>query len=683
MSQWIEQLTNFWLKKIREAQEKKEILFGKSARLLWSFFKKSYADIYIEQANVLETYGLNAISEMPHYKPRINKVFEYVSLYLPFVAARVPTRVVRLRKPPNMDLNEILSTEARAQWNEKEKAAKLLEWWLNYCALETDLDASLKSAVQEALVKGRGVVWTELVTDDNTSGERVMVTSSPDSVDNLFCDPDARTWRDVGYVIRRRVSTLYEAQLRLGLPDEVAERLPGPSALTAVPEDFIIAEANRGTSLVVGDKTRPVVYYEVYSRVGIGHYLAPGDELDKVRGALDQLGRYVMLILAEGIPYPLNLRPDMLNGTTAELSRALEWPIPIYGDPLDPWPCTVLDFIPETDSPWAISPLEPGIPFQVFLDQLYGYIMERSFQSARTIIVTSRELEPMVAEKLTSSQPIEIVSVPQDVLMTLRDAIAPIDLPPVKADIWHVVQFIERAFERAVGLDPLVYGAAQRPAPRSATEVEIRHQFLTSRPNEMADTVERWQSRVAAKEGIASRMFIGPTQIMPVLGETEDTSYDSMAIHLWQKYVVEPDPYKAAAELEFDVVSGSGRRINKQVLTDIAMNIVQHLTPIAMKIAESGNVEPFNKLIKFLSLALDTDLSEFMLMPPQPQPVPPATGEQHVPGTNQPPASGPAPAGPGGLPMPTGGPESGAPGGVPPEMLSILQQLAAGAMQPT
>ncbi|MDZ7378496.1 MAG: hypothetical protein ONB06_04035 [candidate division KSB1 bacterium] len=615
----LRQIADVWLRRIEDARVEKERTFGKTARLLWKFLTRSYRDIYITAADINEQSGAipPVLGEEPLYKPRINKCREFVSIYLPYIAARVPTRVVNSKRPAIAGLETLLSMDGAVHWAKKERAAKLLEWWLNYCAGEVDLETVQRQVVQEALVKGRGVVWTELIEH----GSRILISSSPDSVDNFLVDADARTLTDCGFVVRRRIEPPYVAQERLGLTNEETEQLVSNSARRRLRtlEDVQVAR----------EMGKYAEYYEVYSRIGIGRALdLANEDLRNLKEALDSLGAHVWLVLAEGFDYPINLRHlKDSQPSQSELQRALEWPIALWGDPVDPWPCTVLDFMPNIDNPWATSPLEAGLPMQVFLDHIYAYIMGRARLAARTIVVTSRAMDPRLHEKLLDSGDYEVVTISQEQIDDIQKMYNILQLPAISGEVLQLIPMVERAFERAVGLDALLYGAAPRPTPRSAQEVMVRQQFLHTRPNDYADCVERWSSRAAAKEGVATRLYINSEVVAPVFGELPTAAQSSPALSLWDDAIFTDDPIEAAAEYTFSVVEGSGRRKNREALAQIAQSIAQTFGSQAVQLLSAGNVEPYNKIVALMGEALDTDLSAFMMAPQ-----PPGTSNMNVPG---------------------------------------------------
>ena len=88
-----------------------------------------------------------------------------------------------------------------------------------------------------------------------------------------------------------------------------------------------------------------LIYYKIYSKMGIGGRLQ-GINRD-YRRPLEIFGDYAYVVVAEGVPFPLNLPPDVVNDPSfqadpnAVFSRTA-WPTPFWAD--DEWPVSVLDF---------------------------------------------------------------------------------------------------------------------------------------------------------------------------------------------------------------------------------------------------------------------------------------------------------------------------------------------------
>lgn len=493
---------------------------------------------------------------------------------------------------------------------EIDSSATLLEWYVNYCCKELDLETEMRMAVIEALVKGRGLLWHEIVLHNG----RPMVGAFFDSVDKLFIDPDTVFLRDAGWIARLRIVPAWWVRHTLKLPENVIQALPRAESIDAPPTEIHAGRVRSGPNYTSPESIDTVWFFEVFSRIGVGTYLIEESLPAAARVVFESLGQYLYLLIAPGLDYPLNLSPDFLaTASGEEITARLRWPIFLGTEVNDPWPCTILDFYPNTDNPWSTSPLEPGIVFQVFLDALYAYVMQRARHSARVVVAVADDLSDEAVEALLHGRDMEIVRIPRHEIRDMGSAILPINLPEVSTSLWALVQSVERQFERAVGLDPLIYGAALSPQPRSATEVQVREKYLTNRPEDMADRVERWFSKAAQKNAVAARLYIRSPDVAPLFGEGDDP-FGPLA-QFWDAWVATDDPNEAASEFSYGIEAGSGRRRNREYLASVAQLAMQQLGPAAMEALSKGNPLPMNKLIRFMARTLEADFNEFLITP--------------------------------------------------------------------
>jgi hypothetical protein len=625
----LEQICDLWLKQVDLCKQRKWDQFGKTAQKAWGFLGKSYRELYLTKGEDNDEFPQIT---GPFYKTRLNKSREFVSLMLPYVHQRVPNRRVSPRRPElPPDLLLELSAQgvqvAPSTTSEEKLRAYLMEWWLNYLPGEYNLNREARTAIQEALVKGRGLVWHEMV--DGPYGE--IPASYYDSVDNLLIDADCVQMRDAGFIIRRRRRQVWKVAEEFDIDPE---KLRG-QATSVLAQAMHAANDSPYTS---DEKKGDIcVYYEVWSRMGVGHRLVgASEEMKQVADALDAIGPYVHLVIAPGVPYPLNLPPELVeNGVISqeEIRARLEWPIAFFDDAAsNPWPCTCLDFYPNCDNPWASSPLEAGLVMQVFLDHLYSFIMTRVRSTCRDIIVLSKGLEEEVKTAIESGVDQVIAQYNGEAGVDIAKLIQIVKFEPVNRDLWQVVAIIERAFEQATGISPLLAGGQPAAVDRSAAATQARETRLSSRPDDFADMVEDWMSRIAAKEAQATRLYVGPDVVAPLFNEDPaglDTGV-SVLTQYWATLVNTDDPAVAAAELSYTVESGSGRRKNRGKLVSDVTQLVQTLGPSYLQLAAGGNPDPINGLIGLIGEAYEMPVSGLMfpaIAPPPAAPAEPSPGQ--------------------------------------------------------
>ncbi|MHC4610034.1 MAG: hypothetical protein ACYS7M_06765 [Planctomycetota bacterium] len=595
-----------WEAQIEVCKKTKQTRFGETAEKLWGFLGKSYSQLYLKTSDESNFSGL-------YYKPRCNKSREYCSVMIPHIFQRGPHRLVTPSRPPVPEaVAEVLPLvlKYRAQVDRDDQLrAWLMTWFQNYATREYGHDREVLTALPEGLVKGRAVLWHEMV--DAAAGP--IPASLYGSVDDLLIDGDTKTWRDAGFIMRRRERSVWRVSEHFGIPREqlraVARSHHQQASDTAAGED--------------GQPKKDVcVYWEVFSRMGIGHYLPDmPEDLKPMEEALNKLGPHVWLAIMPGMEYPLNLQPDavMADPSAQGMIQQLAWPIAYYEEPANPWPCTPLDFIPNPDNPWSTSELEAGLPMQVFLDHMYAFLMHRIRTTSRTIYVVSEALQEEFKQALVDGMDQEVAFYAGKPGADLSKLLTTLEFPEVNKDVWAIVQMVERAFERATALEPLLYGAQEGTQVRSATEYEGRQAHVTSRPDQMRSTVQQWLSDCAAKEGQAARLMVHPYTIArltaePVPKDEEDITPPGPLTEAWQRLVQTKDPAEAAAELAYTIEAGVADRKNKQKQAADAAQLVQvMLQPLMAFGSNTGNMQPYNALVGMLGEAMEMPLDRLML----------------------------------------------------------------------
>jgi hypothetical protein len=627
----LESITDLWLKQVQMAEQVKERKFGKTAAQLWGFTGKSYREIYMQ--DVAQQDAFPHQENGPEWKVRVAKSAEFVDTMLPYVHAKVPRRLVSSRRPDIPDaLLPLLGEEAIALKEGEMVGGFLQEWWLNWLASDAGygLYRESRTALPEGLVKGAGVMWHEMF-----EGPYGLIPGSfADTIDGLLIDPDTVHLRDAGYIVRKRTEQCWRVADRFGIP---ARQLRG----TDKSHQHRAIESYGGEST---DDRKPneghdvCVWYEIFSRVGAGHrLLSSSEEQSKHLAALEGLGPYVYLAVTPSLKFPLNLPRHALDDETeSEVQRRLQWPIPFHQDINNPWPMSMLEFLPSHDKPWPRSPLEAGLPFQIFLDHLHSHLFSRIRATCRDIIVCSSALEDNLKSALQSGldQAIAVVDgKPGDDLARLIEVI---QFPPVNTDLWTIGQLAERGFERATGMTPLLGGHEPAKQVRSAEEAARRDQRAGSRPDDYADGVEQWQSAVAAKEGQATRLLVPPPTWLfgepePELTPEGPGEYTGPLSVQWQRHVNTPSPAVACTEASYMVEAGSGKRKNKQQESQEIQQVTQTFLPATLDMAAAGNVDPWNEMIEMLDKHYETiSLDGLKMAPPPPQEGPTPEEEQMI-----------------------------------------------------
>jgi len=647
----LEGLANLWLRQIRMAEKVKHRQFGKKAERCWDFLGKDFKALYKASGELDEPDSRFPQPEQVLHRTRRNLVAEFVAVMLPYLYDDVPHRLVtpaRPELPPEL-LSFLLGQPVplgtpitpdvlqqvdpqRAQTMRQDFArAWLMQWFLNYTPGEYDLRGESRKAIIEALCMGRGVLWHELVETPHG----LVPGSFFESVRNFGIDPDATCVRDASYIYRRRRRPVWQVAREFGLdPDKLSGQYQSWMDRALSPDEGgpELTEREKEEIQQRRDRRNVVEYYEIYSRMGLGHNFVEIDEdIRDIADAMEALGDDVYIVVCPGVPYPLNLPPELRTASSleAEIKARLEWPIKYYANYSNPWPMSVLDFMPNTDDPWATPLLAPHLPLLAWLDHAYSYAMNRIRTTCRDIIVCSDEMADQLRNAIVEGYDQQVVGVPGKVPVELRQLFDIVQFPPVNRDLFDIIGMVEQAFAKATGMDALLYGgAALRTQPRSSAEVQIRQQNLLTRPQDMANAVREWQSQVARAEGFAARTQVDPRTVAALFGEPYQEADGSALMQapqmgalttLWAQLVLTDNEWLAAAELSYKVESGSGARRNKQKLIEDAALLMQTLWPAYMQYAQAtGNTEPANGLLEIIGRAFEIDIDKLKLPPVAP-----------------------------------------------------------------
>jgi hypothetical protein len=657
---FLREVVAVWEQIIPRSQAAKWRQFSRGADRAWAFVGSTYEELYIDARD--EQGQAFPFAEDAVWKTRRNLSREYISVMLPYIHAKVPNRLASPRRPgiPSeviaMAQTQYPPIAGRVQHAAMIQSALqpvdamrsfMLKWWLNYLPSEYNLYGEQRRALPEALVKGRACLWVEM--EEGPYGP--IPVSTYDSVNGLFCDPDARSFKRQNFIIRQRVESVVSTAKKFGIPmDEL--RGSYESNLASSQKIYSSPEGT-GADLIPTEKDGDVcVYYEVYSRIGIGHWLkdAP-DSLKDLEATMSALGDACYLAIMPGVEYPLNLPPTKLGDEPdiADLKARLAWPIPFHADKItDPWPVVVLDFLPNSNDPWATSPLDGCLPLLAWLDHSYSYLMSKVKVSCRNLFMASKQLKESLVNGIAHGQDMEILWYDGEPGIEFDKLFKRVDFPEFKKDLLILTDKVEMAFQNASGMTSALYGGAPQTQDRSATATRAREQRLSSRPDDFADCVEEWNSRDAAKEALATRLYVGKDVIMPFFGEQDtkvpdpQTDPEAAAIaqqqgiplpeitvsgpltQLWEELVqvgkdgmteeeiIEVAAH-ASAEMSYTVEAGSGRRRNQAKLAEDFNQLSSMLLQPFIQMAMAGNVDPYNWLIGLAGDIFDRSVDGAML----------------------------------------------------------------------
>ena len=662
-------LAQGWLKKI-ELSLKHKRPFTDDGREALAFFDGPH-NWFWNDRYARHEQGYNKAIAPPAIRMQVNRVFEAVKLFGSVIYHRNPVRTVTPAKYPFvgpeivgvMDDQSMMAYQATAQetirLSEVRKvAALLMERYLNYTPTELDLKTHSRRVVDEAIIKGMGVWWTELVT---LPGSNIGVIGSfADSVDNFTMDPDATEIEDITWCARRCTHPIDVVARQYGLDREQLQGHLDGAKPSEMGTDVFTDEDTPYKGRRAGKSNELVTYWKIWSKTGLGDRLK--DTPKELVGSFDAVGDNCYIVVCEGIPYPLNMPPSLLEEPVDEVSgvpptmfRAVQWPIPFWAE-ANGWPFVALDFHRKPGYLWPISHIKPGIGELRFLNFAMSFIAQRVATSCETLLGVSKAADQDIKDQILaqSERGFKVVEISETLGRSVGDLISVFQLPEVSPELWKVVQAVAEQFDKRVGLTELAY-AMTSSQMRSATEASVKAEQLSVRPDDMANRLEDAMSLLARREAMAARWLLRPEDVESVVGP--------LGAAAWAQHVSSMEPSTVAREFEYRIEAGSARKPNKATRVEQMQAALQTLGPILQGLVPMGMVDPLNALISDWADSLDIDAKPYLLPPPPPPP-PPA-------GPPPGPPVGPEGAGGGGVmpppEMPPGPPE-GPPPQIPPEM---------------
>lgn len=663
----LRQVVGTWVKKLKAAKDYKKP-FDDDAKEASQFFDGEHNFMW-KDAYARGERGYNSSIAPPSFRMQINKVFELVEIFASVIYHRNPVRTVSVMGHPELtpeafgmnepagpmgltpEQQQIMQVGMQEQQDKQSRgiAAKLMQAYLNWSPVELDLKRQARRVVNEAMIKGMGVFWTEMTIID-TSGDSTrppmrMVGSFFDSVDNLLIDPDFDNPDDMLWCAKRCVRPLLEVASTYGIPVEDLKKHIDK-------DDAKLGREPRGKKKVE-NTNELVTFYKIWSKCGMGDRFK--DSPKESKGVFDSLGKYVYLVVCEGVQYPLNVPPSVMDeevdpqlGVPQSLVARTSWPIPFYADP-NGWPFTPLAFHWKTGYAWPMSHIRPAIGELRLLNWAMSFLATRIATSCETMVAVQKAADQDIKEQILapSDGGFKIVELSELLGRRIEDVISVFQFPQVTKDLWDIISAVSDLFAQRTGLTELAYGYT-RSQFRSAAEATIKNENISVRPDNMANELEDAMSLLSRREALAARWLLEPQDVVPVLGP--------LGAAAWGQHVMQRDIVGLTRDFLYRVEAGSARKPNKATRVEQMQLAVQTLGPILSSLVGAGVVDPFNALIKDWADSLDIDPAPYLV----PQPAPPAAAPPPLP-----PAGGRAAAAgdlPPGLPAPD------LPPGIPPEL---------------
>lgn len=612
----------------------------------------------------------------PTFRFTMNKIAEGVQLFGPALYARNPVRQVTPRKlpamtdaaaallppelamvsqmPPEMQqtmqpqmmalqqFQQQMAAQQAAYTQEnavKSVTAELISTLQNYTPNETDLKGESRMVIDETIIKGMGNWWTELY--EPYPGAAPIIGSFYDTFDNTLYDPDVERVKDCTFIIRECTHPIWQVEDEYGWErGSIKDSLKESGSRSA--RESLRAQAENSTDpdeknkRKKGEANDTITYWKIYSKMGMGDRLTGVDP--DFKDTLDELGDYCYIVVAEGIPCPLNLPDSLLNAAPKpdplgmvdeqamqawkeSVFNAVQWPIPFWAD--GDWPCTELCFHQVPNCVYGMGHFMPGLGELRWLNWAMSFLANKVRTSCGTYIGVLKAAGEELKKQILSGGDQKVVELENIFGRSISDVVSFLQQPPFHGDIYNVIAAVAEVWEKRVGLTELAYGQTGSQY-RSAAEANVKQANYSIRPEDMASCVEDAMTRLARKEAIASRYLLSGEQLVPILGRA--------GASLWDQFVATKDMDYIIREFDYRIEAGSARKPNKTTRIDQMNAAVQSWGPVLSQWAMgTGNVQPLNALLEDWCKAMDIDATRYMLPPPPP---PPQVDQGESPGTS-------------------------------------------------
>lgn len=629
---YLNPLSKAWVQKFKRAREAKKD-FQDIADQCRTFFKGG-SDFW-KSSSQGGCYGKYMDEgHRPTIRMTMSKAFELVALFGPMLYHRNPQRFCQPRKslpvipgvfplqqgvPPEQaqQMRMQMAQQAEQQIAEKLEIDKLraevTETVLNYMPTEQPgggLYGHSRLAISEALITGRGCLWTELYSPPGS--DQTLTGSFFDSVDNLLIDSGATKpdLSDAFWISKKecRVPSWKverEYQLRPGSLKGTGESAESMSEMT---------EHEKSQMRRDGDSNDVVTYYKVWSKTGVGFRFQgrnpEGLQNEYLKKIDEVVGDHAFLVIVPGIPYPLNMPPERLQtASTEEIKQAFSWPVEHYKD--SGWPVQLLDLYKDHKSVWPIAPLRPAIGPIVFVNLMMSIMAERGVDGTKDIIGVAKHSFDEVAAALDKSGTRVLIPI-DGVNKSLRDMLEVWKSSPVNFDVWRIIDSVMHEIERITGLTDFLQGM-QQTQDRSAAASTGKQQQMQLRPDDMSMQVESWQTRAAAAERHALHRYVRGKDLKHLLGDYGAWLWDTQIVPLPLEVILR--------ETDVTIEAGSVRKPNKAREAENMQNMSQVVLPMFQQYHQAtGDPRQLNAWIKRMAKSIDLEGADLEMPPPPPPP---------------------------------------------------------------
>jgi hypothetical protein len=458
------------LARLKSASEESRKAFMKDGKELESFgfTDKPYAELYRQFEEELD--------DELWFKAQVNRVSEFTDVVGPYLYPENP--VVTVGSQP-------WATYWQAQRH------KIEEQYIDYSLREGDMVAHARKWICQACIYGRGCLRIGFNAQKNVA-QAVFI-----DINDVLYDPDARSIDEVNWVAIREYKPRW--QLASQYPDK-ADEISGMESSTVCQT----SEKQGQTS------SQLIEVWSFYFNVGIGRY---DEDATAAAGQVDDTPmKYVYA-----------------GDCTLE---AGQWEIPFYEDGM--MPVIPLDLRPRPGRLYPQSPIKPGLGHLKALNYLYTFYVTRARVTANTTLVAmdtnGNTVDIDELTKVMQSKDLGIIRVKTNGNeYKIQDLIQQFNVDSKVDEFMKWMEIIGREFEKATGLNEILYAGDTRTQPRSATEVDFKEKQSRNRIDDMKRNVENGMRMTVRALSFAGRWLQPSADIAELFGKQAGATWGELA----------------------------------------------------------------------------------------------------------------------------------------------------------
>lgn len=640
-----------WIKKIRIAETVKDQRFGKYAREAQQFYDGAHDFMWRNDYAKGKGGFLDKRSSqdnMPMFRMTVNRVFEAVALFGPALYHQYPNVMVTTVSPPDiapealgftmlgmdtsvlqdpqqmqmMDPRQFQQLQQAAMqqqaWAEfqqqqqyqeaiKSSCASVKQHVLNWLQVETNKKVESRRSIVECIVKGAGYLKTDIYQPRGS--KRKYPKSVHVSCDDVIKDPDAEYNSDVQWIAIKYCHPVNLVERKFGL--KRGELNGQRQSYNSQGTRRSRGEANKN-KLKNGQSFDLIEYYEIFSKNGFGDRLRITDK-QSIKSKYDYsvFGDFCRIVVAEGVPYPLNMPTQSLMEPDDQIFLRSQWPVPFWTDEGcgNGWPLSELGFYESSKSVWPISLIKPAIGELRFVNWCMSFLADKVAKSATDYIVVAKEAGIEIQKQLQAGLgPFTVLEISKMTGKNVGDYVSMLSAPSFSQDIWKMVAEVLELIDKRTGLTELIYGLTGTQI-RSAQEASIRENNTNIRPDDMATKTEEFLSDSAMKEIEAA--------VWSCSGEDFRGTIGDQGSYFWDTYIRSQDFETIVRDYKYRIEAGSARKPNKANRLRSLSEFSQQAMPGIMQELQKGNPQPWNALMEDYAKAMDVDASRYLIQPPE------------------------------------------------------------------